>query len=219
MDDLRKNGHVRRAQLGVTVQAMTSDMAASLGLKQVGGAIVSSVTPGSAADRAGIKQGDVIESFNGQAVHDTNSLRNHVADAEPGSTASVAILRNGSEKTLTVKLDEANAGKTARADAEPGSVDTTALGVSVVPLTPELAARVGAPRDAHGLVVEDVKPEGRAAEAGLQSGDVIEQVNRQAVQSVDDLRTSLKRAGNKPVLILINREGRDLFVAVRPATS
>jgi S1-C subfamily serine protease len=75
MDDLRKDGHVRRAQLGVTVQAMTSDMAASLGLTQVGGAIVSSVTPGSAAGRAGIKQGDVIESFNGQAIHDTNSLQ------------------------------------------------------------------------------------------------------------------------------------------------
>ena len=193
MDDLRKDGRVRRAQLGVTVQAMTSDMAASLGLTQVGGAIVSSVTPGSAADRAGIKQGDIIESFNGQAIHDTNSLRNHVADAEPGSSASVAILRNGSEKTLTVKLDEANADKTARADAEPGGDDKTGLGVSVEPLTPELAARVGAPKDAHGMVVEDVNPEGRAAAAGLQSGDVIEQVNRQPVQSVDDLRAAMKQ--------------------------
>jgi serine protease Do len=89
----------------------------------------------------------------------------------------------------------------------------------VAPLTPELAARVGAPKDAHGLVVEDVKPEGRAATAGLQSGDVIEQVNRQPVQSVDDLRTAVKNAGNKPVLLLINRAGHDLFMAVRPANS
>jgi Do/DeqQ family serine protease len=217
MDDLRKDGRVRRAQLGVTVQAMTSDMAASLGLTQVGGAIVSSVTPGSAADHAGIKQGDVIESFNGQGIHDTNSLRNHVADAEPGSSASVTLLRNGSEKTLTVKLDEANVDKTAVADAEPGRDDKTGLGVTVEPLTPELAARVGAPKDAHGMVVEDVNPEGRAAAAGLQSGDVIEQVNRQPVQSVDDLRAAMKNAGNKPVLLLIGRQGHDLFMAVRPA--
>jgi S1-C subfamily serine protease len=79
MADLRKDGHVHRAQLGVTVQTVTSGMATSLGLTHVGGAIISSVTPGGAAKRAGIKQGDIIESFNGQAVHDTNSLRNHGA--------------------------------------------------------------------------------------------------------------------------------------------
>ena len=86
MDQLRTNGKVTRAQLGVTVQPVTSDMAESLGLKQVGGAIVSSVTPGSAADHAGLKRGDVIESFNGQPVHDINTLRNRVAEAGPGST-------------------------------------------------------------------------------------------------------------------------------------
>ncbi len=114
MDELRQGGRVRRAQLGVTVQPVTSDMAASLGLKHVGGALVASVAPGSAAGRAGIAQGDVIESFNGQPVGDTNSLRNHVAAAEPGSTASVIVLRNGSEKTLTVKLDETEGSKSAR---------------------------------------------------------------------------------------------------------
>src|SRR5206468_1901028 len=98
MDDLRKDGHVRRAQLGVTVQPVTSDMAASLGLKQVGGAIISSVTSGSAADRAGLKRGDVIESFNGQPVHDTNTLRNRVAEAQPGSNATVVIVRDGGER-------------------------------------------------------------------------------------------------------------------------
>ena len=79
------------------------------------------MTPGSAAERAGIKQGDIIESFNGQAVHDTNSLRNHVADAEPGSSASMAILRNGLAQTLTVKLDAAKADAIARAESKPGS--------------------------------------------------------------------------------------------------
>ena len=215
MDELRQGGRVRRAQLGVTVQPVTSDMAESLGLKQVGGAIVSSVASGSAAERAGIMQGDVIMSFNGQQLHDTNSLRNHVAAAEPGSNATVVIQRNGSEKTLTVKLGEADSNKAGARDAEGATDDKTALGVSVAPLTPDLAARLGAPKNAHGLLVQEVKPDGRAADAGLQSGDVIEQVNRQPVQSVDELRTAMTNAGTKPVLLLINRQGNELFVTVR----
>ena len=114
MDDLRTDGRVRRAQLGVTVQPVTSDLADSLGLKQVSGAIVSAVTPDSAADHAGIKRGDVIKSFNGQPVQDFNSLRNRVADTTPGSNATVVVVRDGSEKTLSVKLDEAAASKMAR---------------------------------------------------------------------------------------------------------
>jgi serine protease Do len=217
MDDLRKDGRVHRSQLGVTVQPVTSDMAASLGLKQVGGAIVSSVTPGSAADRAGIRQGDVIASFNGQPVRDTNSLRNHVADTAPGSTAEVTILRNGSEQKLSVKLDEANPGRAARdrGHDDSGEGERGALGISVAPLTPEVAARLGV-KGKKGLVIEDVNPEGRAADAGLQPDDVILQVNRRPVESVDDLRAAVRNAGDKPVLLLINRRGNDLFVTVRP---
>jgi Do/DeqQ family serine protease len=216
MDDLRKDGVVHRAQLGVTVQPVTADMAESLGLEHPGGAIVSSVKAGSAADRAGIKQGDVIEAFNGQEVHDFNALRNHVAEAAPGSNASVAIIRNGSEKTLTVKLDEANAEETARnRGSREGSDDKAALGISVAPLTPDVAAKIGAPKNTKGVVVENVDPDGRAADL-LQSGDVIEQVNHRPVQSADDLRAAVRTAGDKPMLMLINRQGNDLFVTVRP---
>jgi serine protease Do len=215
MDELRTSGKVTRAQLGVTVQNVTSDMAQTLGLKQVGGAIVGSVTPGSAADHAGIRQGDVILSFNGQPVHDMNSLRNRVADTKPGSNASVTVERDGSDKTLTVKLDEAQAAKSARDESGSGAEDKTALGVSVVPLTPDLAARVGAARTTKGLVIEDVNPDGRAADAGLQAGDVIEQVNRQPVQTVDELKAAMKRSADKPALLLVNRQGSEIFVTVR----
>jgi serine protease Do len=215
MDQLRKSGRVERAQLGVTVQPVTSDMAASLGLKRSGGAIVASVEAGSAADRAGLKQGDVVESFNGQPVHDTNSLRNRVAEMQPGSNATLTILRDGSEKMLTVKLDEAQTSKAARAGSESESSDKAALGVSVAPLTPDLAQRLGAPKTLQGLVVEEVNPDGRAADAGIQQGDVIERVNRQPVQSVDQLKAAVRDAGNRPLLLLINRQGKDLFVTVR----
>jgi len=221
MEQLRTKGKVTRSELGVTVQGVTSDMAESLGLKSSGGVIVSGVREGSAAERAGVKRGDVIESFNGVSVHDTNSLRNRVADAGAGSTAELVILRDGSEKKLSVKLDEANPDRMARRgtenDGEPGVNDKTALGVSVAPLTPELRERTRAPKDVKGLIVEDVNPDGRAALAGIQSGDIIQEVNRQAVTSVDDLKAALKKSSNRPTLLLINRQGSDIFVTVRPA--
>jgi Do/DeqQ family serine protease len=221
MEQLRARGKVTRAQLGVTVQGVTSDMALSLGLKETRGAIVSGVTPGSAADKAGVKRGDVIESFNGQAVHDTNSLRNRVAASGPGSAADLLIVRDGSERHVTVTLDEANPERVARAErgAESGADadGKSSLGVSVAPLTPDVAARMRAPRDAHGLVVQDVDPDGRAASAGIQSGDIIQEVNRQPVKSIEDLRAALKKSTDRPTLMLINRQGKDVFVTVRPA--
>ena len=221
MEQLRTKGKVTRSQLGVTVQTVTSDLADSLGLKQAHGAVVSSVAPGSAAERAGVKRGDVIESFNGQAVHDTNTLRNRVAEAGPGTTAELVIVRDGSEKKLSVKLDEANPDKLARGrgerdDDSAASDDKAALGVSVAPLTEDLRERTRAPKDVQGLVVEDINPDGRAAAAGIQRGDIIQEVNRQAVKSVDDLRAALKKSTDKPTLLLVNRQGSDIFVTVRP---
>jgi Do/DeqQ family serine protease len=217
MDELRTHGKVTRAQLGVTVQGVTSEMAESLGLKGASGAIISSVSPDSAAERAGLKRGDVIRSFNGQPVHDTNTLRNRVAESGPGSTADILIVRDGAEKHVSVKLDEARGDKTARRDAQGTSDDKTALGISVAPLTPELADRFHAPKDAHGLVVEDVDPDGRAADAGMQAGDIIQEVNRQPVRTVDELRAAVRKTTDRPALLLVNRQGRDIFITVRPA--
>jgi Do/DeqQ family serine protease len=219
MEQLRTKGKVTRAQLGVTVQGVTPEMAENLGLKQAAGAIVSNVTEGSAADKAGVKRGDIIQSFNGLPVHDTNTLRNRVAEAGPGSSADVVIFRDGSEKHLTVKLDEAAASKSARMrDSEPGaSDDKTALGVAVVPLTPELAERARAPKDARGLLVQDVNPDGRAADAGIQAGDIIQEVNRQPVKTVDELKAALKKTSDRPTLILISRQGNSIFLTVKPS--
>src|SRR5213078_2527032 len=101
MEQLRTKGKVTRAQLGVTVQAVTPELAETMGLKQNTGAIVSNVTEGSAAEKAGVKRGDVIQSFNGVSVHDTNTLRNRVAEAGPGSSADLVVVRDGAEKHLT----------------------------------------------------------------------------------------------------------------------
>src|SRR4029079_1910496 len=169
-------------------------------------------TAGGAADRAGLKRGDVIQAFNGQPVHDINTLRNHVAESAPGSTADVMIVRDGAQKHISVKLDEASPNRVARNEpADTDGTDKGALGVSVAPLTPELAARYRLPKDARGGVVQDVNPDGRAADGGIQAGGVVEEVNRQPVTSVDELRAAVRKTTERPMLLLVNRQGNERF--------
>ena len=217
MDELRTEGRVRRSQLGVVIQPLNADIAASLGLSQTSGAIVSSVTPDSPASRAGLEQEDVIVSFNGQPVTDTNAFRNRVAETKPGSTVTLGVIRDGKERTITATLGEAQASRRARSDQSDERADQAALGVSVAPLTPELKSRAGIPDDVTGLLVQQVAPQGRAAGAGIQAGDVIRSVNRTPVRTVEDLQAAVKSNADRPTLLLVNREGRDLFVAVRPS--
>jgi len=223
MTDLRTSGKVTRSQLGIGVQNVSPDMAANLGLKQPGGAIVSSITPNSPADHAGLKVGDVVVSLNGQPVRDMNTLRNRIAETAPGSNAELVIFRDGAEKKVTAKLEELDVRRLSRERGEdsiepgnPGSADRTALGVSVAPVTPELASRLGVPRTTKGLVVQDVDPDGRAVDAGIREGDIIQEVNRQPVTSVEELRAAVRRSAEKPALLLINREGTTIFVTVKP---
>src|SRR3954469_2325149 len=220
MTDLRTKGKVTRAQLGVTVQTISPDMAEALGLQDARGVIVSSVAAGSAADKAGLKRGDVIVALNGRPVHDMNALRNRVADAGPGTAADLKVVRDGAEKQVRVTLDTANARRAGR-DGDESESDSTAkgdraaLGISVAPLTPELAKQLNVKPDTKGVVVRDVDPDGRAADV-LRAGDVIQEANRHAVDSVDALRSALRQTGDKTVLLLINRQGSDVFVTVKP---
>ena len=215
MTELRTEGRVRRSQLGVSIQPVTAEIAESLELGDVKGAIVSDVEQGSAAAKAGIERGDVIVSYDGEAVTGTNALRNRVAQTLPGSEAKVTIVRDGREQTLTVKLGEAEATRTAARGDLGSADDKTALGVAVAPLTPELAARAGLERDAKGLIVQDVTPDGRAASAGIRPGDVIQEINQKPVTSIEELRSELRASADRPVLLLVNREGRTVFVPVK----
>ena len=216
MEALKGEGRVRRARLGITVQPVTSDLAESLGLREVSGAIVSSVERDSAADRAGVKRGDVIASFDGRPVQDSNSLRNRVAQRAPGAAMPLVVVRDGKEHRVSVTLDEAPGTASARR-RDTGAVDQTALGITVAPVTPQIAARAGLDKDTPGLWVQEVDPDGRAAAAGLQPNDVIQEVNRTPVDDVEDLRTAVRSAASRPVLLLVHRGGRDLFVTVRPS--
>ena len=217
MDQLTRTGKVRRGMLGVTVQPLTSDLASSLGLSEVRGALVSSVQPGGPAERAGVERGDVIVGFNGTPVTDSNSLRNQIASTQPGTEVTLTVSRDNREQQVRVTLAEL---PTDRSNAEGESSggapsDTGKLGIRVEPLTPALASRLNLPGGAQGLVVMDLDAAGPAADAGVQEGDLIEEVNRQPVRSVADLQAIMQRAGIKPVLLLINRRGDSLFLTVR----
>ena len=101
--------------------------------------------------------------------------------------------------------------------AGPASADNQTLGVSVAPLTADLVTRYKLPKETRGVIVREVNPDGRAADAGIQAGDVIEEVNRQAVSSVDELKAALRKTTDRPMLLLVNRQGDERFVTVRPS--
>jgi Do/DeqQ family serine protease len=210
MTQLIDHGEVRRSMIGVTIQPVTSDLARSLGLSDVRGALVNSVQAGGPAAKAGLQRGDVITAVNGTEVKDTNALRNTVAHMAPGTRVSVSVVRDGSEKTFDVTLAELeSSGRAARGDSRPAD-DETGFGLSVQPLTPDEAKQAGVK---SGLVVGAVDPSGRAASAGLRPGDIIVEVDRKPVTSANALRDALGE-GNRPALLLVQRNGTTLFLTL-----
>jgi serine protease Do len=218
MGQLIKTGQVRRGMLGVNIQNVTADLASSLGLNQARGALVSNVQAGGPADRAGVRRGDIITAFNGTPVTDNNTLRNAVARTQPGSTATLTVSRDGREQQLRVTLGElpANTARGGREESTGAREDTGGLGINVQPVSPALVQRFNLKDADAGLVITEVTPAGPAAEAGLQPGDVIEEVNRRPVRSVAELQAALKASGERPALLLVNRGGDTIFLPVRP---
>jgi Do/DeqQ family serine protease len=215
MDQLIKNGKVRRAKLGVTVQGVTADMASALGLASAKGAVISNVEDGSPAAHAGLKQGDVITQFNGKDVVDSNQLRNDISGTTPGSTVSLQFIRDGKTETAKATLGELSA---ARDRSESPSSDEHGggkFGMGVQPLTPDLADEVGVPRTTQGVLVAQVDPTGVAAESGIQEGDVIQKVDGKPVKTGEELRSALDRKDGKASMVLINRKGSNVFVTLR----
>jgi len=216
MDQLVSNGRVHRGRLGVTVQGVTGDLAAGLGLDKAEGALVSDVAPGGAAAKAGMKRGDVILGYQGRAVVDTNAFRNEIAATKPGSTVTLQVLRDGKSSEVKATLEEMAATKeaAARPGAEGGG-ESGKFGMSVVPLTPQIADRLELDRDIQGVVISEVDPSGAAASAGLREGDVIQQINGRTVQSTEQVRAGLDASADKPVVLLVARANGSFFVPLR----
>src|SRR5579883_976021 len=212
MDEIIRNGKVTRAYLGIVPQDVTPVMAKAFSEAEPQGALIGDVANGSPAQKAGLQKGDIILEVNGKPIADSNQLRMMISMMAPDSAANLKVLRNGSTKEVAVKLgvlpteqEQANSGQ-----ANPqGSLE----GVSVENMTPQSARELGVPSTTTGVVVAGIKPSSKAADAGLQQGDVIQEVNHHPVKDVSDFDRELSKAGSGPVLLLVNRQGNTMFVA------
>jgi serine protease Do len=212
LPDLETKGSVTRGWLGVAIQKVTPELAQSLGLDDARGALVADVTDGSPAEQAGVKRGDVIVAYNGKKVEDSSSLPSLVAATPVGKTVPVEVLRNGATQTLEVKVSKLAEHEVAIDDP---TEQKGKLGLSLRDLRPEERKRL-ALNEGEGIVIEEVLPGSPAAEAGMQTGDVILQVNQTSVGSVEELKNEVgKVAENKPLLFLLRRaDGNNQFVTL-----
>ena len=201
-------GKARHGRLGVTVQDLNQSLADSFGMKEVGGALISNVAPGSAAAEAGLKSGDVITEVNGEPVLRSGSLSSLIGMAAPGDRVKLKVWRDHAERTIDARLGGADeSAEKVLADAGPAA--GSQLGLALRPLTRE--EKREAKLDT-GLVVEDVG--GAAARAGIQAGDVLLAINGKPVQSVEQVRGVIA-AKPKSVALLVQRDGEKIFVPVK----
>ena len=225
IDQLQEFGETRRGWLGVRIQDVTDDVADAMGLKKAVGALITDVPEGPARE-AGLKTGDVIKSFDGVEVVDTRGLVRQVGNSPVGATVRVTVLRDGKTQTIKVVLgrrEEADGAVPADMDenaddgteTEPQS--TMLMGLTLMPLTDDLRAELGADGDMSGLAVTDVDQTSEAFEKGLRMGDIITEAGQEQVTSIADLEARIaaaKEAGRKSLLLLVRRGGDPRFVAL-----
>lgn len=210
-NQLIEHGGVTRGYLGIVIQQLTSDLAESFGIDTLQGILVAQVTKDSPAQKAGLRQGDIIELFQGEPVKDVGSFRNRVALTTPGRTVELTILRNGERKNLKVTIGKLDQDKMT---AEERSQRAEDIGLTVQTLTPQLAEQFDATAG-EGVVVTEVRPGSIAAMAGIKPGMIILQVNRKEVNSAVAFQRAIKESSNdKRVLLLIRDEGMQRYVVL-----
>lgn len=229
ISQLVQYGQTRRGWLGVRIQEVTPEIAESLRLDKARGALVSNVTPKGPAEAVGIAAGDIILSFNNRAIDQMRQLPRLVAETDVGKKVPVTVWRKGKEKTFMVdlgqleKAEETGMIETAGKDAGKGkngtkSTELAALGISLAPLDDQSRETYGIAKAANGVIITDVKRGSAAAEKGLMPGDVIVEIDQQAVvtpQDVSDKIVAAEKAGRGSVLLFVSRKDDLRFVAVK----
>jgi|TARA_R110002072_G_scaffold43877_6_gene123207 serine protease Do len=221
--DLKDDGRVDRGWLGVQIQPVSGEIAEALGLSKTEGALVVDVTPDSPAAAAGLKQGDVIIQFGGSRVDKMRSLPRLVAAINPGKTADVTVWRNGAEKSFRVEIGLLKPQQVAAQEhsMQPKLTDGTLrsedLGATLTQLNDQAKQQLGLPESAQGVLIKEVENQGVAAKQGLRPGDVIRQVDGEDVSQptqISDLISAKKKDNKKALLLLVTRDGRDLFIGL-----
>ena len=212
MDSIIKHGKVIRGWMGVSIQNLTPELAKSLGISETEGALISGVEKDSPADKAGLKRGDLVVALAGKKVIDSTSLRNMVAAMAPGTKIDVKIVREGKEQTVSMTLGEYKEKKAAK-KLEYSNV---LKGITIQELTPTLRDKLNVPENLNGVVITDISSDS-PSQGLLQVNDVIEEVNRETIQSAEDYDQAVSKLGEKDtVLLLVFREGGSVYLTIKP---
>jgi len=228
--DLKRSGSVTRGWLGVSIQSLTEDAAASLGLPSTNGAIVAQVVDGSPAEKSGFRTGDVVLRMDGVPVKDNRDLSRRVADLQVNQNSRFVVWRDNRETTISVTVGKRPDAKTLanRSGGDEGEQGTTrpgggakvsALGLDLAAITPALRSELRLSPDAEGVVITEIDPNSDAAEQGLQPGDRIIQASGKDVRSVSDVTSAVASAKSlkRPSVLLFVERGKNqrVFVAVK----
>jgi serine protease Do len=208
-NQLIEHGSVTRGYLGVTAQDLTPELVQSFGLKDAKGALVAQVTPDSPAQKAGLKQGDVIVKFNGEPIDAIVPFRNKIAMTAPGTILELTIIREGKEKVFPVTIEKMPSTERV-ASSRPEGVDK--LGLTVVTLTKEMADQYGYQGE-RGVMVTQVDPGSIAARAGIRPGILVQEVNRKPIRDTNEFKQAV--AGKATVLLLVKDKRGSQFVALQ----
>ncbi|MGH9715583.1 MAG: DegQ family serine endoprotease [Candidatus Acidiferrales bacterium] len=220
MDQILAHGKVTRGYLGVEINDLTPALAKQFSFSGNGGALIEDVESGTPAAKAGIKRGDIITAVNGQHVASANELTLKISGMPPAATVKLSVWRNGKTLEIPVSLgtrpenlgQNNNNNNNGHGQQGPGVMK----GVQVENITPAIASQLNLPSGTSGVVVDSVDPSSDAAAAGIQQGDVIQEVDRKPVNNVQEYQQALSSAGNQAVLLLINHQGTTGYQVVQP---
>jgi serine protease Do len=212
MESLVKTGKVTRGYLGAYVSDLDEGLAKEFKVPDTAGALIQNVSSVSPAEKAGLKSGDVVRKFNGQTVSGAGQLTSMVTNTDPGTTASLEILRNGEPLKLKVTLGERPSNISEQPDAGNAPSEGTLRGITVQNLTPNIRQQLDLPSEVHGVVVTNIDPESPAASV-LQQGDVIESIDRQPVRNIEEFNRLAAQAKGR-ALLRINRQGMGMFIVI-----
>jgi Do/DeqQ family serine protease len=212
MDSIVKYGKVIRGWLGVSIQNLTPELAKSMGFKETEGALIASVENGSPADKGGLKRGDLIVEMNGKKVADSTSLRNMVSADSPGTKVDIKFIREGKVQTVSITLGEYKEKKVIKKT----EYENVLKGVTVQELTQGIRDKLSLPENMNGVVITDIAVDSPAQDL-LQVSDVIQEINRNPIQSAQDYDQIVSKIGkNDTVLLLIFREGGSIYLTIKP---
>jgi serine protease Do len=213
-DQIIHGGKVSRAFLGVMIQPVTPDLAKAFKLGKSEGALISDVSANSPAERAGLKAGDVVTKVDDRFVADSRALQLMIGETAPGRNVRLTVIRDGNERVYPVTLGEQSGNRNEAGNESKASVGRVLDGVSLEALTPEFARQYGIARNTNGVAVRRVDPDSAAAQAGLEPGDVILEVNRQPVSSVEQVHNYVTEGTADTTLLFVNHDGRTRYVVI-----